>query len=109
MYAGAWASSKRRHGLHPRVRYHYAQHRPPQQPGTHFTCRSSTHVQILTQKRVQSANTDAESAVQVKKKMTKEDFIKMNRGINDNKDLPVDFLLEARMPVASGPLHALLA
>ena len=47
-----------------------------------------------------SANTDAESVVQVKKKMTKEDFIKMNRGINDNKDLPVDFLLEARMPVA---------
>jgi brefeldin A-inhibited guanine nucleotide-exchange protein len=36
---------------------------------------------------------------QVKKKMTKEDFIKMNRGINDNKDLPVDFLLEARMLV----------
>jgi brefeldin A-inhibited guanine nucleotide-exchange protein len=35
--------------------------------------------------------TDLHSA-QVKKKMTKEDYIKMNRGINDNKDLPREFL-----------------
>ena len=28
----------------------------------------------------------------VKRKMTKEDFIKMTRGINDNRDLPVDFV-----------------
>ncbi|MGB1599486.1 MAG: Sec7 domain-containing protein [Promethearchaeia archaeon] len=31
--------------------------------------------------------------LQVKKKMTCEDFIKMNRGINDNQDLPVEFLI----------------
>ncbi|XP_010076074.1 PREDICTED: brefeldin A-inhibited guanine nucleotide-exchange protein 2-like, partial [Pterocles gutturalis] len=29
---------------------------------------------------------------QVKNKMTKEQYIKMNRGINDSKDLPVDYL-----------------
>ena len=29
---------------------------------------------------------------QVKKKMTKEDYIRMNRGINDSKDLPRDYL-----------------
>ena len=38
-------------------------------------------------------NTDLHN-VQVKKKMTKPDFIKMNRGINDNKDLPPEYLLE---------------
>lgn len=29
---------------------------------------------------------------QVKKKMTKEQYIKMNRGINDSRDLPAEFL-----------------
>ena len=29
---------------------------------------------------------------QVKKKMTKEQYIKMNRGINDSRDLPEEFL-----------------
>ena len=29
---------------------------------------------------------------QVKNKMTKEQYIKMNRGINDSKDLPEDYL-----------------
>jgi brefeldin A-inhibited guanine nucleotide-exchange protein len=28
----------------------------------------------------------------VKKKMTKEQYIKMNRGINDSRDLPEEFL-----------------
>ncbi|KAI7508911.1 hypothetical protein KC347_g5711 [Hortaea werneckii] len=36
-------------------------------------------------------NTDQHSA-QVKKRMTPEDFIKNNRGINDNADLPEDYL-----------------
>ncbi|ETS83417.1 hypothetical protein PFICI_05293 [Pestalotiopsis fici W106-1] len=36
-------------------------------------------------------NTDLHSA-QIKKRMTKEDFIKNNRGINDNADLPEDYL-----------------
>ncbi|KAH6661039.1 Sec7 domain-containing protein [Truncatella angustata] len=36
-------------------------------------------------------NTDLYSA-QVKKRMTKEDFIKNNRGINDNADLPEEYL-----------------
>ncbi|XP_077867851.1 brefeldin A-inhibited guanine nucleotide-exchange protein 1-like, partial [Saccoglossus kowalevskii] len=35
--------------------------------------------------------TDLHSS-QVKHKMTKEQYIKMNRGINDSKDLPEDFL-----------------
>ena len=29
---------------------------------------------------------------QVKKKMTKEDYIRMNRGINDSRDLPREYL-----------------
>ena len=36
-------------------------------------------------------NTDAHSR-QVKKRMTKQDFIKNNRGINDGQDLPEEFL-----------------
>jgi brefeldin A-inhibited guanine nucleotide-exchange protein len=36
-------------------------------------------------------NTDAHNP-QVKKRMTKADFIKNNRGINDNADLPEEFL-----------------
>jgi brefeldin A-inhibited guanine nucleotide-exchange protein len=36
-------------------------------------------------------NTDAHNA-QVKKKMTKADFMRNNRGINDNADLPEEFL-----------------
>ncbi|KAF9462613.1 hypothetical protein BDZ94DRAFT_1260846 [Collybia nuda] len=36
-------------------------------------------------------NTDAHNP-QVKKRMTKTDFIKNNRGINDNEDLPEEFL-----------------
>lgn len=32
------------------------------------------------------------SAFQVKNKMTKEQYIKMNRGINDSKDLPEEYL-----------------
>lgn len=31
---------------------------------------------------------------EVKKKMTVEDFIKINRGINDGKDFPEEFLRE---------------
>ena len=38
-------------------------------------------------------NTDAHNP-QVKKRMTKSDFIKNNRGINDNADLPEEFLSE---------------
>ena len=36
-------------------------------------------------------NTDAHNP-QVKRRMTKADFIKNNRGINDNNDLPEEFL-----------------
>jgi brefeldin A-inhibited guanine nucleotide-exchange protein len=36
-------------------------------------------------------NTDAHNP-QVKKRMTKADFVKNNRGINDGNDLPEDFL-----------------
>lgn len=38
-------------------------------------------------------NTDAHSP-QVKNRMTKQDFIKNNRGINDGSDLPEDYLIE---------------
>ncbi|CAI0584733.1 unnamed protein product [Linum tenue] len=38
-------------------------------------------------------NTDQHN-VQVKKKMTKEDFVRNNRHINDGKDLPREYLLE---------------
>lgn len=31
-------------------------------------------------------------SLQVKNKMTKEQYIKMNRGINDSKDLPEEYL-----------------
>ena len=30
--------------------------------------------------------------VKVKKKMSKEEYIRMNRGINDSKDLPPEYL-----------------
>ncbi len=36
-------------------------------------------------------NTDAHNP-RVKKRMTKADFIKNNKGINDNADLPEEFL-----------------
>ena len=36
-------------------------------------------------------NTDAHNP-QVKRRMTRQDFIKNNRGINDDADLPEDFL-----------------
>ncbi|KAI9183149.1 guanine nucleotide exchange protein for ADP-robosylation factor [Blastocladiella emersonii ATCC 22665] len=36
-------------------------------------------------------NTDLHNP-QVRKRMTKDDFVRNNRGINDNKDLPVEFL-----------------
>ncbi|KNE60799.1 hypothetical protein AMAG_06156 [Allomyces macrogynus ATCC 38327] len=38
-------------------------------------------------------NTDLHSP-QVKKRMSKDDFLRNNRGINDNQDLPAEFLLE---------------
>ena len=37
-------------------------------------------------------NTDQHSAKMKGRRMTKEDFIKNNRGINDNQDLPADYL-----------------
>ena len=59
--------------------------------------------------------TDLHSSA-IKKKMTKEDYINMNRGINDKKDLPRDYLesvfdqvaeselkLKGGIPVAGGP------
>ncbi|CAF4389175.1 unnamed protein product, partial [Adineta steineri] len=36
--------------------------------------------------------TDLHSVNVIKKKMTKEQYIKMNRGINDSRDLPEEFL-----------------
>lgn len=36
-------------------------------------------------------NTDAHSS-QIKKKMTQQEFVNMNRGINDSGDLPTPFL-----------------
>lgn len=37
--------------------------------------------------------TDLHSA-KIKKKMTQEEFVKNNRGINDNKDLPREYLVD---------------
>jgi brefeldin A-resistance guanine nucleotide exchange factor 1 len=45
-------------------------------------------------------NTDLHNA-QVKKKMTKGEFIRMNRGINDNQDLPPEFLMEIYDSIAN--------
>ena len=36
--------------------------------------------------------------------MTKDDFVKMNRGINDNKDLPPAFLLEIYDSIATNEI-----
>jgi brefeldin A-inhibited guanine nucleotide-exchange protein len=47
--------------------------------------------------------TDLHSA-QVKKKMTTQDYIKMNRGINDDKDLPDELLLEIYEDIAASEL-----
>lgn len=48
-------------------------------------------------------NTDLHSA-QIKKRMTKEDFIKNNRGINDNADLPGDYLIAIYEEIASNEI-----
>jgi brefeldin A-inhibited guanine nucleotide-exchange protein len=56
----------------------------------------STHIIIATAYVLAYStimlNTDAHNP-QVKHRMTKQDFIKNNRGINDDADLPEDFLL----------------
>jgi brefeldin A-inhibited guanine nucleotide-exchange protein len=56
----------------------------------------STHIFIATAYVLAYStimlNTDAHNP-QVKHRMTKQDFIKNNRGINDDADLPEDFLL----------------
>ncbi|KAK9770886.1 putative SEC7 domain-containing protein [Seiridium cardinale] len=48
-------------------------------------------------------NTDLHSA-QIKKRMTKEDFIKNNRGINDDADLPEDYLIAIYEEIASNEI-----
>jgi len=48
-------------------------------------------------------NTDLHNH-QVKKKMTKEDFVKMNRGINDNQDLPFAFLSDIYDSIATSEI-----
>lgn len=48
-------------------------------------------------------NTDLYSA-QVKKRMTKDDFIKNNRGINDNADLPEEYLNAIYDEIASNEI-----
>ena len=47
--------------------------------------------------------TDLHSS-QVKKKMTKEEFIKNNRGINDSEDLPHDYLSKIYEEIASSEI-----
>jgi brefeldin A-inhibited guanine nucleotide-exchange protein len=49
-------------------------------------------------------NTDAHNP-QVKKRMTKADFIKNNRGINDNADLPEEFLSEVFDEIVSNEIR----
>ena len=44
------------------------------------------------------------SIPQVKRKMTKEDYIKMNRGINESKDLPREYLESIYDEVASSEI-----
>lgn len=48
-------------------------------------------------------NTDAHSA-QIKKKMTQEEFVKMNRGINDSKDLPTPFLEQSYQAITTNEI-----
>ncbi|XP_063968593.1 brefeldin A-inhibited guanine nucleotide-exchange protein 1-like [Lytechinus pictus] len=47
--------------------------------------------------------TDLHSA-QVKKKMSKEEYIRMNRGINDQKDLPADYLSDIYDEIAGNEI-----
>eukprot|EP00057_Strongylocentrotus_purpuratus_P021387 XP_011675861.1 PREDICTED: brefeldin A-inhibited guanine nucleotide-exchange protein 1-like [Strongylocentrotus purpuratus] len=47
--------------------------------------------------------TDLHSA-QVKKKMSKEEYIRMNRGINDSKDLPTDYLSDVYDEIAGNEI-----
>ena len=44
-------------------------------------------------------------SVQVKKKMTKSEYIKMNRGINDQKDLPREYLEAIYDEIASNEIR----
>ena len=43
--------------------------------------------------------------MQVKKKMTKPDYIKMNRGINEQKDLPREYLEAIYDEIASNEIR----
>lgn len=61
--------------------------------------RSADVVYILSYSMIMLA-TDLHSA-HIRKKMTKEDYIKMNRGINDDKDLPDELLLEIYDDIAA--------
>lgn len=49
-------------------------------------------------------NTDAHNP-QVKKRMTKADFIKNNRGINDNADLPGEMMSEIYDDIVSNEIR----
>lgn len=57
---------------------------------TNYYFESADTVYVLAFSIIMLA-TDLHSA-QVKKKMTKENYINMNKGINENKDLPREFL-----------------
>lgn len=82
-----------------RVVEHFAEHYFLQEPGP----LANADTAYILSYAIIMLNTDLHNH-QVKKKMTKEDFLKMNRGINDNKDLPVEFLMEIYDSIASNEI-----
>lgn len=73
-----------RYGLRPGLFNHYVDNRPSQS-----TSKSLRHSFFLWPKHFFWLFSPL---FQVKNKMTKEQYIKMNRGINDSKDLPEEYL-----------------
>lgn len=82
---------QRWHCIRPRLLNHHVDNRPPQSTGKHSSSvpPSDVHAKI---NQGDFISIDLLLSAKVKNKMTKEQYIKMNRGINDSKDLPEEYL-----------------
>lgn len=68
-------------------------------------CESPDPVYVLAFAAIM-LHTDAHSA-NVKKKMTKQEWLKNNRGLNAGKDLPEDFLLDLYQRITTDEMKML--
>ena len=64
--------------------------KPP--PKKNFPKAQKIYFRIIFASRRNAINLEVVSGIQVKHKMSKEAFIRNNRGINDSEDLPPEYL-----------------